>query len=168
MRDTTHFEPWTGRGAKAWATLRAEDRVRAPYAILTVLLGPPARDAPEKCSTIWFLQEQDQPRALYVVRDVQDEDDPTFSRVAFRSLPSYDWLVEAPDEASLSRLCRWLSAKVIAEVQKVRQLTPEARARLNELMAAGTPMADAMQQVAAWNRPEDASHRFAWPIRDLR
>ena len=71
MRDTTHFEPWTGRGAKAWATLKAEDRVRAPYAILSVLLGAPARDAPEHCSTIWFLQEQDKPRALFVVRDHQ-------------------------------------------------------------------------------------------------
>jgi hypothetical protein len=71
-------------------------RLRAPFSLLAELLGPPSDYVPEKCSTIWYV---DDGGVEITVKDWQDEDDASFKVELFRGLPAYDWEVIAPDRA---------------------------------------------------------------------
>jgi hypothetical protein len=138
-------------------------KLRAPYAILATLLGPPSRDRPEKCSTYWSLALETDDEAGACVKDVI-VDSERFDVKSFRGEPSHDWDVLATSQAVGMTFCRWLSGQVIAKLSEVKTLTPEAKATLNKLLVEGVPMAEAMKQVTL-AKPTDLAKRFAWPIK---
>lgn len=138
-------------------------KLRAPYSTLAQLLGPPAKTAPEKCSTIWGLRDEDDTEHI-LLKDWQDEDDPTFKTSVFRAQPVYDWDVWATDKKVATKFCKWLSAAVIAKLAEVKTLTVEGKAELNRLVASGLPLGEAMKRVTLQS-PADLADRFAWPIK---
>jgi hypothetical protein len=137
-------------------------KLRAPYGVLVQLLGAPAKDIPEKCSTLWSFRAHDDGAVVWL-QDWQDEDDRSFQLNEFRGLPSYDWDVYAPSDEVAKRFCDWLSKRVIAKASEAKTLGPEARAALNALLAQGVPISEAMKRVPLTS-PADAATRFKWPI----
>ncbi len=138
-------------------------KLRAPYAILATLLGPPFRDRPEKCSTYWSLASEADDTAGACVKDVIVNSE-KFEVKTFRGEPSYDWDVLATSQAVGLTFCRWLSGQVIAKLSEIKTLTPEARVTLNKLLVEGVPMAEAMKRVTL-EKPTDLAKRYAWPIK---
>lgn len=138
-------------------------KLRAPYAILSTLMGPPSRDRPEKCSTYWSLALETDSDAGACVKDVIADAD-RFDVKQFRLEPSHDWDVHATSQAVGMTFCRWLSGLVIAKLSEIKTLTPEAKATLNKLLVEGVPMAEAMKQVTL-AKPTDLAKRYAWPIK---
>lgn len=144
---------------------KLQTRLRAPFAALAQILGPPDKVVPEKCSTAWKLRNENITDNRVVLKDTQDEDDASFSVSKFRGLPSYDWEVRAADKETATRFCRWLSAQVIDVVRSVRTLDAAGKARLNELLRSGVPLNEAMKSVTLVSS-QNAATQFAWPIRD--
>jgi hypothetical protein len=142
-----------------------QTNLRAPFSALIQVLGPPSKDVPEKCSTIWYLRGEANPEQVIMLKDWQDEDDSSFKLSAFRALPTYDWEVWASDKAAGVVFCRWLSAQVIAKLGEVKTVSAEGKAELNKLLAQGVPLAEAMKRVPT-QKPADLAERFAWPIKD--
>lgn len=138
-------------------------KLRAPYSTLFQLLGAPAKTAPEKCSTIWGLRDEDDTEHV-LLKDWQDEDNRSFKPSVFRAKPSYDWDVWATDKKVATKFCKWLSAAVIAKLAEVKTLTAEGKAELNKLVAAGVPLGEAMKRVTLQS-PADLADRFGWPIK---
>ena len=138
-------------------------KLRAPFGILAVILGPPFRDRPEKCSTYWSVRAEADSEAFAEVKDWITEDE-RFDVKAFRAEPFYDWQINATTQGVGMTFCRWLSGLVIAKLSEVKTLSPEAKATLNKLLADGVPMADAMKQVTL-EKPADLAKKFAWPIK---
>jgi hypothetical protein len=150
------------RGAADFPSGAADAVLRAPYAMLARVLGEPDDDdVPEKCSTWWMVRGAK--KEIVVVEDWQDEDDRSFDVVQFRMLPHYDWRVIGNKKDEVEAFCRWCSSRVIEEAKSVRTLTPEAKAKVNELIKNGVSLNDAMKQAATW-AAQDAGERFAWPV----
>ena len=137
-------------------------KLRAPYSALFQLLGAPAKTAPEKCSTIWGLRDEEDTEHV-LLKDLQDDDERTKPSI-FRALPTYDWDVWATDKRVATKFCKWLSAAVIAKVGEVKTLTAEGKAELNKLVAEGVPLGEAMKRVTLQS-PADLAERFGWPIK---
>jgi hypothetical protein len=138
-------------------------KLRAPYAMLSLILGPPFKDRPEKTSTYWSLRSEADDEVGAYIKDIRGEDD-DFDVKHFRTEPVYDWTVGATNQAVGITFCRWLSKQVITKLGEVKTLTPEAKAELNKLVAEGVPLGDAMKRVTL-QRPTDLDVRFAWPIK---
>ena len=138
-------------------------KLRAPYSALFQLLGAPAKTAPEKCSTIWGLRDEDDTEHI-LLRDTRADDGPSVKPSVFRAQPCYDWDVWATDKRVATKFCKWLSAAVIAKVGEVKTLTAEAKAELNKLVAEGVPLGEAMKRVTLQS-PADLGERFGWPIK---
>lgn len=141
-------------------------KLRAPFGVLQQLLGSPDDDdVPEKCSTCWSVPMPGMDGVHVDIQDWQDEDDSTFKLNVFRGLPSYDWDIWAADEATARKFCTWLSQRVIDKVREVKTLSPEGKAKLNELLRSGVSLADAIKQVPP-ESSDELARRFAWPIVD--
>jgi hypothetical protein len=142
----------------------ADSVLRAPYAMLARVIGEPNDDldTPEKCSTFWMVRGPK--KEIIIVQDFQDEDDTSFKVDQFRMLPHYDWQVIGNKKDEVEAFCRWCSSRVIEELKSVRTLTPEAKAKVNELIKNGVALNDAMKQAATW-AAQDAGDRFAWPVK---
>ncbi len=140
-----------------------KSKLRAPFAVLATILGPPFKDRPEKCSTYWGLRSESDPDACACITDFV-ADSERFDTKAFRSEPVHDWDVMATTQAVGMTFCRWLSGQVIAKLGEVKTLSADAKATLNKLIAEGVPMAEAMKQVTL-EKPTDLAKRFAWPIK---
>lgn len=140
-----------------------QTKLRAPYAVLATIFGPPFRDRPEKCSTFWGLRSEADDEANACVRD-HIVDPERFDVKAFRAEPVYDWDVLATSQGVGMTFCRWLSGQVIAKISEVKTLSPDAKAKLNKLIAEGVPIGEAMKQVTL-EKPTDLAKRFAWPIK---
>lgn len=138
-------------------------KLRAPYAILATLLGPPSRDRPEKCSTYWSCALETDSEVGAAVKDIV-LDAERFDVKAFRGEPSHDWDVIATSQAVGITFCRWLSGQVIGKLSEIKTLTPEAKVTLNKLLVEGVPMAEAMKRVTL-AKPTDLAKRYAWPIK---
>lgn len=145
----------------AWEGLAYTTTLRAPYSVLMQILGPPSKDKTEGTSTNWTLRDTTNTEHA-VIKDTQP-DDPLFKVANFRSLPSYDWEIQATNEAIGEKFCRWLSAIVIVKVREVKTLDEDAKNQLNALIAQGMSFTDALKQIPA-STPENAAARFAWPI----
>jgi hypothetical protein len=139
--------------------------LRAPYGLLSKILGPPSKERPEKCSTCWVIESPADTGHEMTVKDVLDEDDATFTINAFRGLPHYDWTVEGEDAKAVDRFCKWLSTEVISEAKKTKTLSPESKAKLNELLKQGIAFDTALKQLT-WESPAAVETKFAWPIAD--
>jgi hypothetical protein len=138
-------------------------KLRAPYSALLQILGAHAKTAPEKCSTIWGLRNEENTEHV-LLRDRRDEDDKSFKPSTFRAQPLYDWDVWATDKKVATKFCKWLSAAVIAKIGEVKTLTAESKAELNKLVASGIPLGEAMKRVTL-RTPTDLADRFGWPIK---
>lgn len=138
-------------------------KLRAPYGILAMLLGPPFKDRPEKCSTYWAVCSETDRSVGAEIKDIVGDGD-RFEVKAFRAEPFHDWDVRASTQGVGMTFCRWLSGQVIAKVGEIKTLTPDAKALLNKLLAEGVPMGDAMKQVTL-ERPADVAKKYAWPIK---
>ena len=138
-------------------------KLRAPFPILSVLIGPPMRDRPEKCSTYWSLRSEADENVGAEIKDLI-VDDEAFDLKTFRAEPSYDWLVNASTQGVGMTFCRWLSGLVIAKLSEIKTLSPDAKATLNKLIAEGVPLDEAMKRVTL-EKPADLAKRYAWPIK---
>lgn len=141
--------------------------LRAPFAVLEAIAGPPEDDFGDKVSTAWCFQCLARPRVVLVVRDFQDEDDRSFSRDRFRGLPAHEWRVTGPTNDEVTAFCQWLSGEVITRVQArgaARRLTAESRENINALVREGVLTADAMKRAAVWEDTRPSAAEFAWPI----
>lgn len=141
--------------------------LRAPCAVIEEIAGAPEDDFGDKVSTAWCFQCLARPLVVLVVRDIQDEDDQSFSRARFRAQPAYDWCVSGPTEVEVTAFCRWLSGEIIQRVQAkgaTRRLTAESRERINALMREGLSPGEATKRAAVWEETRPSAAQFAWPI----
>ncbi len=141
--------------------------LRAPCSVIEEIAGAPEDDFGDKVSTAWCFQCLARPEVVLIVRDFQDEDDPSFSRSRFRAEPAYEWRVTGPTEEETTAFCRWLSGEVIKRVEargSARRLTAESRERINALMREGVSPGEATKRAAVWEEARPSAAHFAWPI----
>jgi hypothetical protein len=148
------------------------DRVRAPYAALRSIFGEDG-DTEDgdggKVTTEWLLERIEPPSVLVSVSDRQDEDDKSFSLVAFRARPFYDWHVNGSTETEVEDFCRWLSAAVAAWAMAqpgARRLTDASKERINALVRKGLSTIDATREAATWEEVPPSGKAFVWPLVD--
>lgn len=145
----------------------AFSELRAPCAVIEAIAGAPEDDFGDKVSTAWCFQCLTRPQIVLVVRDLQDEDDRSFSRDRFRAQSAHEWNVTGPTDEEVTAFCQWLSAEVIKRVQArgaARRLTAESRESINALVREGVLTGEAMKRAAVWEDARPSGAEFAWPI----
>ena len=137
-------------------------RLRAPYAVLEQLLGPPEAVAGDKSSTSWYVAIPGSD-AFVLVQDRQYEDDASsFKLNVFRGLPSYDWYVWADDKRSAQRCCERLSKQVIAKLGEIKDACPPTAKRSSTSARARRHVDRRRDEASAGcKRPPDLARRFA-------
>ena len=144
--------------------LCAEAPLRAPYAALEALFGPP-RVARRRA--VWALAWDRDPTWCCVLRDDLKRGD-TALLEGFTTRPWYQWSLAAEDDRKLRRAGRWVAARVIgwADAQpRTRELTVDGRAALNGLLAAGVPLDEALSRAGHWQEAMPSATLFSWPVR---
>lgn len=140
--------------------LKHVSTLRAPCGLLVAVMGQPAEEVPETCSTWWGVRLEGADDSI-----VLTDSHPQASLDAFRSRPTHDWEVWANSQPAAAAFCRWLSGEVILHSQQAKQLSAESKERMNMLLAHGTPKAQALREVSVERlSPATAAKLYAWPI----
>jgi hypothetical protein len=168
MASATEWRVERGK-PETWA---ARTRLRAPYRVLRGVFGADgdavhqAAAENARVTTVWMLRKKNG-AVTVLVHDRQADEDRKFNLEAFRARPHYDWHVHAKDAAVLKDFCSWLSEEIIRRVEaepQPRRLTASAKEKLNQLVAQGQSVADAMKAAAEWEIIAPAAQAYKWPI----
>lgn len=132
-----------------------DGRLRAPYAVLRELFGEADEDSQmDKTSTCFVVQHAGHDITLYDFHKDEWEETPRC-----RTDPHYVWCVSS--DAPIEPFCRWAAAQIQARMKTNRSLAPADRAKLDELVAGGMPIGEAMTHVQMVT--DDQSAAYAWP-----
>ncbi len=147
------------------AVFKSEAKLRSPYNALSEILGKPHGGEREGGIQIWwsFADSTDRASVLFI-HDQKGAGKPS----ELRALPHYDWVVDGRDKAALDAFCRWLSAEIIEHVTThppPRRMTPESKAKINEMIAGGMSAGDAMKAAAEFEGATLALGDLVWPIK---
>ena len=137
-----------------------ESSVRAPFAMLRELLGEAkAGDlAGDKCSTCFEYVHEGLTITVHDFHKPEWNEEPEC-----RKDPKYVWQVVA--DADVAPFCRWLSDEIVRRMSSSgggRVLDAGDRAKLNELVARGISIGDAMKQVRTLAASDPMIYR--WPV----
>ena len=151
--------------------LGAKTRLRGPYRVLRAIFsdeGDTDEDDGGSITTGWFMKKKGT-TSLAFVHDKQDEANRKFNLENFRARPQYDWYVAAKDEATLKDFCGWVSKEIIRRVEaepQPKRLTASAKEKVNDAIAKGMSVQDAMKKHAEWELIAPAAEAFRWPMKD--
>jgi hypothetical protein len=159
------------RAGKVPDALKAKTRLRAPYRVLRGTFGNDGDftkgiDDTARVTTAWRLKKTGGTTVVHVY-DKQSDDDRKFQLDNFRARQSYDWHVAAKDDAALKDFCSWLAKETIKRVEaepQPKRLTAASKEKVNELVAQGKSVADAMKVAAEWEIILPAAEAYKWPI----
>ena len=150
--------------------LTISTRLRAPYRNLRAIFSDEGdtRDTDGgKVTTGWLLRRKT--GGLAFVHDRQLEENRKFNLESFRARPHHDWYVDAKDDATLKEFCGWLSKEIIRRVEaepQPKRLTQTAKEKVNDAIAKGMNVQDAMKAHAEWELIAPAAEAFMWPMKD--
>lgn len=137
-----------------------QSRVRAQFSILRELLGEPDEDhGMDKTSTCFSYVFDGRDVYVYDFHKEEWGDNPKSQTDSH-----YVWNIDGHDVAPF---CRWLGDEIVKRMQagaSGRSLDQAGKTQLNDLLAAGVPLREAMANVPIVAL--DQSDQYQWPLGD--